>query len=163
MLWSVESCSPMDARASSFAQGTFLAFRRTRCTVINTFMGWHGSLQYTECIQWHLYEAVQIWRLRVPLEIGRNLFRLEFPLWALCVVNSPRFCLLYKASWEDYLPQLRALKSCRSSKFFPLSWTKNAAWTMGVAVEAKEAEAKDSLILHPDKKENSLPTTRNCS
>ena len=44
------------------------------------------------------YEAAQIWRLRVPLGIGRNLFRLTFPLWALCAVNSPRSRLLYKTS-----------------------------------------------------------------
>ena len=34
------------------------------------------------------------------------------------MVNSPRFCPLYKASWEDYFPHLLALESCRSSKFF---------------------------------------------
>ena len=34
---------------------------------------------------------------------------------------------------------------------------------MGVAAEAKEVEAKDLPILQPDKKENSPPSTRNCS
>ena len=34
---------------------------------------------------------------------------------------------------------------------------------MGVAVEAKKAEAKNLLILQPDKKENSPPSTRNRS
>ena len=34
---------------------------------------------------------------------------------------------------------------------------------MGVAAEAKEAEAKDFPILHPDKKENFLLSTRNRS
>ena len=34
---------------------------------------------------------------------------------------------------------------------------------MGVAAEAKEVEAKDFPILHPDKKENFLPSTRNRS
>ena len=34
---------------------------------------------------------------------------------------------------------------------------------MGVAAEAKEAEAKDFPILHQDKKENFLLSTRNRS
>ena len=34
---------------------------------------------------------------------------------------------------------------------------------MGVAAEAKEAEAKDLSILQPSKKENSPPSTRNRS
>ena len=80
-------------------------------------MTWIASV-YGMCIQWHLYEAVRIWQLRVPLGIGWNLFRLTFPLWALCTVNSPRSRLLYKASWEDYFPHLLALESCRSSRFF---------------------------------------------
>ena len=61
----------MGARAFSPAQGTFLTFQRTRFTVINTFMEVY--------IQWRLYEAARIWRLRVPLENGQNLFRLELP------------------------------------------------------------------------------------
>ena len=52
------------------------------------------------------------------MEIGRNLFRLTFPLGASCAVNSPRFRPLYKAPWEDYLSHLLFLESCRSSKFF---------------------------------------------
>ena len=48
--WLVESCSPMGVRASLPTQGTLLAFQCTRCTVINTFMGWRGSLQYMECV-----------------------------------------------------------------------------------------------------------------
>ena len=50
MSWPVKSCSPMGARASLPAQGTLLVFRRTWCTVINTFMEWHRSLRYTECV-----------------------------------------------------------------------------------------------------------------
>ena len=73
---------------------------------------------YGTCIQWRLYEAARIWRLRVPLGIGRNLFCLTFPLSALCAMNSPRFRPLYKAPWEDYFPHLLALESYRSSKFF---------------------------------------------
>ena len=34
---------------------------------------------------------------------------------------------------------------------------------MGIVAEAKEAEAKDLFILQPGKKENSLPSTKNCS
>ena len=34
---------------------------------------------------------------------------------------------------------------------------------MGVAAEAKKAEAKDLSILQPDKKENSPPSTKNRS
>ena len=34
---------------------------------------------------------------------------------------------------------------------------------MGVAAKTKEAKAKDFPILHPDKKENFLPSTRNRS
>ena len=48
--WPVESCSPMGARAPSPTQGTLLAFWRTRCIVINSFMGCRGSLWYIECI-----------------------------------------------------------------------------------------------------------------
>ena len=73
---------------------------------------------YGMCIQWRLYEVAQIWRLRVPFGIGQNLFRLTFPLWALCMVNSPRSYLLYKASWENYFPHLLVLESSKSSKFF---------------------------------------------
>ena len=46
----VESCSPMGAGVSSPAQGTLLEFRHTRCIVISAFMGWRGSLRYTEYV-----------------------------------------------------------------------------------------------------------------
>ena len=63
---------------------------------------------YGVCIQWHLYEAARIWQLRVPLEIGRNLFCLEFPLWALCAVNSPYFAFyirrLGRTIFHNYEP-----------------------------------------------------------
>ena len=39
--------SPVSARASSPAQGTFLAFRYTRRAVINAFMERRGSLRYS--------------------------------------------------------------------------------------------------------------------
>ena len=79
--WPVESCSPMGARVSSFAQGMLLALRRTRCIVINAFLGMTRITSvYEMCIQWRLYEATQIWRLKVPLGIGRNLFCLTFIL-----------------------------------------------------------------------------------
>ena len=38
---------PVSVRAFSPAQGMLLAFRCTRCVVINTFMERHGSLRYT--------------------------------------------------------------------------------------------------------------------
>ena len=79
--WLVESCSPMGARVSLSTQGTLLALRRTRCIVINAFLGMTRITSvYEMCIQWRLYEAAQIWWLKVPLGIGRNLFCLTFIL-----------------------------------------------------------------------------------
>ena len=79
--WPVESCSPMGARVSSSTQGMLLALRRTRCIVINAFLGMMRIASvYGMCIQWSLYEAARIWRLKVPLGIGRNLFCLTFLL-----------------------------------------------------------------------------------
>ena len=164
ILWPVESYSPMGARVSSFTQGTLLVLRCIRCIVINAFLGMTRIASvYGMCIQWRLYEVARIWRLKVFLGIGRNLFCLTFLLWALCAVNSPRFRLLYKASWEDHFSHLLALELCRSSKFFHFPWTKNAAWIMGIATEAKKMEAKDPYILQPNKKEHSPPSTRNRS
>ena len=42
------------------------------------------ALVYGARIQWLLYEVAQTQRLRVPLEIGRDLFCLEFPFFELC-------------------------------------------------------------------------------
>ena len=39
---------------------------------------------YEARIPWRLYEAARTQRLRDPLEIGRDLFHLEFPLFKLC-------------------------------------------------------------------------------
>ena len=55
----VESYSPIEARASSPAQGTLLAFRHTRCTFINYGMTQIASV-YEVCIQWRIYEAGRI-------------------------------------------------------------------------------------------------------
>ena len=78
----VESCFPMGAKASSATYGTLLTFRRTRCIVVNAFF--LGITQiasvYGMCIQWRLYEAARIWKLKVPLGIGRELFCLTFIL-----------------------------------------------------------------------------------
>ena len=118
--WPVESCFPMGVRVSLSTYGTFLALLCMRCIVINAFflgITWI-ILVYGMCIQWRLYEAAWIWKLKVPLGIGQNLFCLTFLLWALCAVSSPRFRLLYKAPWEDHLPHPLALELCRSSKFF---------------------------------------------
>ena len=81
--WPVESCSPMGVRVSSSTQATLLVLRRTRCIVINAFLGMMRIASiYGMCIQWHPYEAAWIWRLKVPMGIGRNLFCLTFLLWA---------------------------------------------------------------------------------
>ena len=70
----VESCFPMGARASSATHGTLLTFRRTKYIVINAFF--LGITQiasvYGMCIQWRLYEATRIWKLKVSLVIGRE-------------------------------------------------------------------------------------------
>ena len=80
--WPVKSCFPMGARVSSATHGMLLTFRRTRCIVINAFfLGiTRISLVYGMRIQWRLYEAAQIWKLKVPLGIGRELFCLTFLL-----------------------------------------------------------------------------------
>ena len=124
--WPVESCFPMGARVSSATHGTLLTFQRTRYIVINAFflgIMWIVSV-YGMYIQWRLYEAARIWKLEVPLGIGRKLFCLTFLLWTLCVVSSPRFRPLYKAPWEDHLPHPLTLELCRSSKFLHSPWTK---------------------------------------
>ena len=78
--WPVESCFPMGARVSSATHGTLLTFWRSRCIVINAFF--LGIMRITSvykmCIQWRLYEAAWIWKLEVPLGIGRELFCLTF-------------------------------------------------------------------------------------
>ena len=72
--WPVKSYFPMGARVSSATYGMLLTFRRMRCIVINAFF--LGIMRivsvYRMCIQWRLYEATQIWRLRVPLGIGQD-------------------------------------------------------------------------------------------
>ena len=80
--WPVESCFPMGARVSSATQGTLPTFRRTRCIVINAFFLRITRIAsvYGMCIQWHLYEAARIGKLKVPLGIGRELFCLTFLL-----------------------------------------------------------------------------------
>ena len=111
------------------------------------------------CIQWCLYEAAWIWRLRIPLGIGQNLFHLTFPLGASCAVNSPRFRSLYKASWEVYLPHLWFLGSCRSYKFFhfleqqmpPKSWAlqlRQRMWRLKILLLFNWTK-KSSFLLRP--------------
>ena len=70
--WSIESCFPMGARVSSSTHGTLLALRRTRCIVINAFFLGITRIAsvYGTCIQWHLYEAAQIWKFKIHLGIG---------------------------------------------------------------------------------------------
>ena len=124
--WPIESCFPIGARVSSSTHGTLLALRHTRCIVINAFFLGITRIAsvYGMCIHWCLYEATRIWKLKVPLGIRRNLFCLTFLLWDLCTVNSSRFCLLYKAPWEDHLLHPLALELYRSSKPFHFPWTK---------------------------------------
>ena len=119
MSWPVESRFLMGSRVSSNVHGMFLAFRHTRCTVINAFsLGiTRIASKYGRRIQWRLYEVARIWRLKTPLGMGWTSFCLTFFLWTLCAVSFPRFRLLYKASWEDYPQHLLALELCRSSKF----------------------------------------------
>ena len=146
--WPVESCFPMGARASSATHGTLLTFRRTRCIIINAiFLGiTRIALVYGMCIRWRLYEAARIWKLKVPLGIGRELFCLTFHLWIVCVVSSPRFRPLFKAPWEDHLPYLLALELCGSSKFLHSPWTKKMSpesW----ALQLRQREQRLKILL----------------
>ena len=70
--WLVESCFPMGVRVSSSTYGTLLALRRTRCIVIKAFFLGITRIAsvYGMCIQWRLYEAARIWKLKVLLGIG---------------------------------------------------------------------------------------------
>ena len=65
--WPVESCFPMGARVSLSTHDTLLALRRMRCVVMNAFF--FGIMRISSvfgmCIQWRLYEAAQIWKLKV--------------------------------------------------------------------------------------------------
>ena len=89
--WPVESCFPMGVRVSSATHGTLLTFRCMRCIVINAFFLEITRIAsvYGMCIQWRFYEAARIWKLEVPLGIGRELFCLTFLLWTLCVWWAP--------------------------------------------------------------------------
>ena len=80
--WPVESCFPMGARVSSSTHDTLLALRRTRRIFMNAlFLGiTQIASVFGGCIQWRLYEAVRIWKWKVPLGIGRNLSCLTFLL-----------------------------------------------------------------------------------
>ena len=77
---SIELCLLTGARASSVIHGTFLAFRRTRRIAINVSSSGvtQIALEYGKRIQWCLYEATRIWRLKAPLGTGWNSFRLTF-------------------------------------------------------------------------------------
>ena len=163
-LWPVESCFPMGARVSSATHGTFLTFRHTRCIVINAlFLGiTQIASVYGMCIQWRLYEAARIWKLKVPLGIKRNFPFLTFLLWALCAVSSPRSRLLYKTPLEDHLPHPPSLGLCRSSESIHSPWTKKMppeSWVL--QLRQREQRLKILFILQPDRKEHSPSLTRN--
>ena len=72
----------MGTRISSATHGMLLTFQRTRCIVINAFFLGITRIAsvYEMCIQLRLYEAAQIWKLKVPLGIGQELFCLTFIL-----------------------------------------------------------------------------------
>ena len=155
----------MGARVFSVIHGIFLAFRRTRRIAINvSFSGVARiALEYEKHIQGRLYEAVRIWRLKAPLGTERNSFCLTFFPWTLWVVSFPRLRLLYKSLGEEHSSYPLALEFFGSSRFPLFLDKKDAAWTMGVAAEAKRIGAKVPPILQLDKKEHSPPSTKNCS
>ena len=70
--WLVESCFLMGVRVPSSTHGTLLALQLTRCIVINAFFLGMTRIAsvYGMGIQWCLYEAAWIWKLKVPLGIG---------------------------------------------------------------------------------------------
>ena len=80
--WPIESCFPMGAKVSSSTHDMLLVLWRTRHIVMNAFFLGIRQIAsvFGRCIQWRLYEAAQIWKLKVPLEIGRNLSCLTFLL-----------------------------------------------------------------------------------
>ena len=93
--WPVESCPPMGARAFSPAQGTFLAFQRMRCTVINTFIGRRESLRYTECVfngAFMKRRGFGGWRF--PWELGEIYFAWH-SLFELCARWTPPDFVFY--------------------------------------------------------------------
>ena len=110
------------------------------------------ALEYGKRIQWCLYEAAWIWRLKAPLGIKWNSFCLTFFPWTLWVVSFPRLHLLYKAPWEEHSPHPLALELFGSSRFPLFLDKKDATWTMDVAAEAKRNGAKFPPILQLDKK-----------
>ena len=93
--WPVESCSPIGARASLPTQGTLLACWRTRCTVINTFIGWHKSLRYTKCVfngAFMKRRGFGGWGF--PWELGKIYFAWH-SLFELCARWTPPDFVLY--------------------------------------------------------------------
>ena len=78
--WSIELCFLTGARASSVVHGAFLTFQRTRRIAINVSSSGITRivLEYGKPIQWCLYEAARIWRLKAPLGTGWNSFYLTF-------------------------------------------------------------------------------------
>ena len=70
--WSIEVCLLTGAGVSSVIHDTFLAFQLMRRIAINASslgVTWI-ALEYGRRIQWCLYEAARIWRLKAPLGIG---------------------------------------------------------------------------------------------
>ena len=99
----------------------------------------------------NMYSMAPLWS-GMDLEVGGSLgnwarvILLDILLWTLCVVSSPRFCPLYKASWEDHFPHPLALELRRSSKFLHSSWTKNMppeSW----ALQLRQREQRLMILL----------------
>ena len=112
---------------------------------------------YEMCIQWRLYEAAQIWKLKAPLGIGRELFCLQFLLWTVCVVSSPKFRPLYKAPWDDHLPHPLALELCGSSKLLPSPWTKKmSSDSWALQLRQREQRLKTLIFFNRTRKSTFL-------
>ena len=154
----------MGARVSSLAQGTLLAFRRMRCIVISTFMGWRWSLRYTKRVfngafmkrrgfggwgfPWELGEIYVAWHSLLELRAR----------WTL-----PDFILYIKRLGRSIFHTYNSWNPAGVTSFFTFLNKKNATWIMAIAAEAKNAKAKDPPILQLDRKECSPHSTRNRS
>ena len=79
-LWPVESCFLMGVRGSFVYpwHTPDASVYEVHCHQCFLFGETRIASVYEMCIQWRLYEAMRIWKLKVPLGIGRNLFCLTF-------------------------------------------------------------------------------------
>ena len=77
---SIGLCLLTGTRVFLVIHGTILAFRRTRRIAINVSSSGVAriALEYVKRIQWCLYEAARIWRLKAPLGTEWNSFCFTF-------------------------------------------------------------------------------------